>query len=208
MKNLVIVLAILLMASSAFANIEYKDNVGIYFDPYGDDMCEARIATDGGIGTRHVYLVLTQLTNPSVWGFELQIEMDGPLALMNYTYPAGSGGMNMVTPPSFMVGFADGLPAISGTCVVMEFDVAVYSLNETLWDTSGDAHLFVREIFFHSLEDPVPAYLTGEGEILPLHQSTGGAEDPVMIFSLDNGGCGNVVPADETTWDSLKSLYR
>lgn len=208
MKNPVIVLAIILMASSAFASNGYVDNVGVYFDPYGDDLCEARIETDGGIGVRHVYCVLTQLTSPYVKGFELLLGVDGPLLMSNFTYPAGSGAINLMATPAFLVGFAEGLPAISGAVVVMEFDIFVYSLNETLWDNSGDAHVYVREIFFHSLEDPVPAYLTMDGEIRALHQSTGGADDPVMIFSLDNSGCGNVVPTDETSWDSLKSLYR
>lgn len=207
MKALLFVLACLLTAGAAFAN-DYVDNVGIYFDPEATDLCENRIESDAGIGVRHVYCVLTQLTNPSVQGFELALSNDGPLLMSNFAFPAGSGAINLLSAPTFLVGFAMPLPAIGAAVVVMEFDILVYSLDENLYDTSKDANVYLREIFFHSLEDPVPAYLNADGEILPLHQSTGLPTDPVMIFSLDAGGCGNVVAADETTWDAMKSLYR
>lgn len=208
MKKFVLAIAVAYLAVCGIALADdYMDNVGVYFDTEATDVCLNRVA-DIGISQYHVYTVLTELTSPSVKGFELGLAFDGPLLASNFVYPAGSGALNMQSEPTFLVGFAVPIPAVDRKVVVMEFDILVYSVNPVNWDEYGDAHVFVKEIFFHSLPDPVPAYLTAEGEIKPLHQSTGLETNPVMIFSLDPGGCGNVVASDETTWDSLKSLYR
>ena len=207
MKKLILSISLIVLAfgCTALAENAYMDNVGVYFDPEGTDLCMSRIDE---IAVHHVYVVLNKMTHFGAKGFEMTLISDGPLAFSNYTFPAGSGALNLMAAPSFMVGFATPQMAVDGAVVLMEFDILVYSLLPVDWDQTQDANVYIKEVFFHSLPDAVPAYLDELGEIRAMHQSTGTALDPVLIFSLDASGCGNIIANDETTWDALKSLYR
>ena len=209
MKKLVlaITLVTMMIGGAAMAQNPYLDNIGVYFDAEATEACLSNV-DELGMSLHHVYVVLTQMTAPGVGGFELNLAFEGPLMAMAFTFPEGSAALNLTSPPSFLVGFGVPIPAPTWSAVLMEFDIWVSSVNPVNWDSQGDAFVFVKEIFFHSLPEPVPAYLDLEGVIKPMHQATGTSIDPVMIFSLDAGGCGNVVSTDDTSWDSLKSLYR
>ena len=208
MKKLVLAITIAVMAFSGIAVADtYMDNVGVYFDTAGTVACMDNIETSG-IGVHHVYLVFTKLTNNAVMGFELNLAFDGPLVASNFVFPAGSGAINLQTAPTFLVGFGTPITVVDRTAVIMEFDILAFSVNPVNWDANGQAHVYVKEIFFHSLPEEVPAYLNGSGEIIALHQSTGIETDPVMVFSLAENSCEGIVATDETSWDGLKSLYR
>ena len=208
MKKLVlaIMIAVMGIGGVAMAN-DYVDNIGVYFDPEGTEICINKIS-EVGISSYHVYVILTQLTSCGVKGFEFALAFDGPLAAMNWTFPEGSGALNFQTPPVFLVGFSDYIFTLDRTVTVLEFDILVYSANPANWDENEDAHVFVKHIFFHSLPEELPAYLDDHDNIKALHQSTGTAADAVMIFSLNQNGCSKVIATEDTTWDSLKSLYR
>ena len=183
----------------------HANNVGVYFDDGAEELCVNSISD---IGIFHMYVVISNMTSAGVKGFELQLASDGPISYSNYAFPEGYGAMNFQSPPSFMVGFAMPIPAVDRMVAVMEFDILIYSTNPVNWDENQDAHVYVKEIFFHSLPEEVPCYANDLDELVEMHQSTGTELDAVTIFSLDSSGCGYVVASDETSWDSLKSLYR
>ena len=201
-----LVLVALGMSSPALAN-DNLDNVGVFFDHYGSEMC-VNYLEGYGIGLHHVYVVLYHLTSPAVRGFELQLAFDGPLLPMNFAFPAGAAAINVQNPPAFMVGFGNAVPAQNWMVTVMEFDIFVYSMNPADYDEYADANVYVREIFFHSLPWEAPAYLDENLDIKPLHYATGDAADPVMIFSLDYTGCMTPFATEKTSWDRLKGMFR
>ncbi len=210
MKKLVLAITIAIMAFSGVAMANYNaNNVGVYFDTEGTEVCMGDLSAIG-ISVHHVYVVLTKLTDTNVvMGFELQLATDGPLAASNFTFPAGSSALNVQSAPSFMVGFGVPVPVVARKAVVMEFDILVFSTNPVNWDVDGNGHVYVKDIFFHSMEAEVPAYINEAGELVELHQSTGNEYDPVMYFSLWEDGCdGIIVATDDASWDSVKSLYR
>ncbi|MBU8871969.1 MAG: hypothetical protein KOO60_13965 [Gemmatimonadales bacterium] len=209
MKKLVLAITIAMMAIGGVAMAGYNaDNVGVYFDAAATDICMGNL-TEVGISAHHVYVALTNMNYDTVMGFELALATDGPLALSNFAFPAGSGAVNVQSAPSFMVGFGYPLVVENRMAVIMEFDILIFSTNPVNWDVDGRGHVFVKNIFFHSMEEEVPAYVNGAAELVKLHQSTGTETDPVLFFSLYADGCENIpVSADEASWDSVKSLYR
>ena len=177
-------------AASAEADI-WVDLVGIYYDTEGSMDCD----WSPTVGVRHLYLVLLNLTATGVNGFECQLGIEGPAMMTNFMYPPDA--INVATPPTFIVGFGTTVPAVNHKVAVMEFDVIVLNADEPTF-------IFVDAVYFHSLPEPVPAYLTEEGTVMPLRQVTGYPNIPVISF---NDHCGGL-STDETSWDALKSLYR
>ncbi len=210
MKKLVLATMI---AALAFGGIATAQDVGVYFDNAGTQMTTEVNA----ISILHAYCIASGLTNTGVAGFELQLTQDGPLNLYNFTYPAGSGAINVQSAPTFLVGFSSPLPVVDGAFTLMELDVLVMSANEANWpyygyeptdpyDNAFEARIITKEIFFHSLPEPVPAFLDENGEILPLG----------IAVNDDYRGQGwttvigqfGPVATDEASWDGVKSLYR
>ena len=210
MRNFVFAITIASMAFSSVAMANpptSSDNVGLYFDAKAKYVCvDDLLAT--GPSTYHVYLIFTELSNDWVGGFELNVAMEGPLLLLNLAFAEGSAAINLLQPPGFMVGFGNPIQVVRGKAIVAEFDIFVVNPIPPAFDENGDAFVYIRDIFYRSLEEPLPAYLDENYVPHALYQSTGTEDDPVMIFSLPNCACDRVVATDETTWDQLKSLYR
>lgn len=211
MKKLVLATMVAIMAISGTALAQ--STIGVYFDQAATDMkVEASEIT-----VIHAYCIATGVPSAGIAGFEVQITADAPLGLTNWTYPAGSGAINLQTPPTFLTGFAYPLPVVDGALTLVEFDVLVMSANPVNWNLYGyevadpnddayEARLGVQEIFFHSLEEPVPAYLDEFGEILPLDIAV--APDYRFQPWATIVGQFGPVATDEVTFDGVKSLFR
>jgi hypothetical protein len=206
MKKLVLAITIAAMAIGGTAIADtYMDNIGVYFDEEATSVCVPDVGLLGVNSAHHAYVVLTKATELTVKGFELKLLTEGPLNLLGASYP-DAGAINVGTEPVFVVGYSEVLPIMNRTFILMDFFALVTNLNPVFW-SDGKAYLYVTELDFPSIDEPLPAYLTGEENLIPMHQSTGTENNPAAIFVLD-GMCDPVVAVDQTSFDGLKSLYR
>jgi len=210
MKKLVLATMVAIMA---FSGLAAAQDVGVYFDAAGTQMT----TQVSEISILHAYCIASGLTNTGVAGFELQLTQTGPLNLYNFTYPAGSGAINIQTAPTFLVGFSSPLPVVDGNFTLFELDVLVMSANPANWDYYGydpnnpndnefEARIIAKEIFFHSLPEQVPAFLDENGEIKPLGIAVNDGYRG-QAWSTVIGQFGPVA-TDDASWDGVKSLYR
>lgn len=194
MKQLVIALLLVAVtAGYAQAQIDPDDDgIGVYADP-----CAGIPCIDLPAGDHIIYLVITHPTAPmGILGWECTVTYDGP-GFVRY-YEILGQHVNIGTQPEFIVGLAE--PAINP---VSYPSVPIAMIHLTLTDVTDPMEFYVGSTWFHSLPDPVPAYIdAGTGETKELQQSTGGPDTPV--FSI-NGDC--VVDAETETWGGIKALY-
>lgn len=211
MKKLVLATMVAIMAFSGAALAQ--GTIGVYFDQGATDMA----LEVSSITLLHAYCIATDIPGTGIAGFEVQITADAPLIMSNFVYPAESGAINLQTPPTFLVGFSSPLPVADGALTLVDFDVIVSSANPVNWnyytynagdpnDNAYEARIGVQEIFFHSLEEPVPAYLDENGEILPLGIAVS-PEYRHQAWSTVIGQFGPVA-TDEVSFDGVKSLFR
>lgn len=186
--------------------------IGVYFDEAATRM----VTYVRYITVLRAYCVLTDLPTAGVAGFEAQITYTEPLMLTGWTYPAAAGTINLQTPPTFLAGFSTPQPAIDGSFVAVSFDVMVPTLDPRNWtfydydpddiyDDACEARIGVEAVFFHSLDEAVPAYLDESGEIRPLGIAVSSQyrQQPwSTIFPWW------AVATDDVTFDEVKSLYR
>lgn len=196
-----IISGLMLLAGSASAQIDPAScGVGIYFDREGYVNCLCDVAS-GTYGPGLVYLLIT---NPDLCcevhglgGFEAVVEIEGPLEVLDWGLQGG--GLNVATPPEFVVGYSPPLV----------FDPQAVLLDLTVMVT-GSGPIYFR-IFPVSLPGfgPWPAYVCAYDLCEPaqLIVSTGLDEhgDPNPCATI-NGDC--PVPAQESSWGSVKALYR
>ncbi|MBE0567998.1 MAG: hypothetical protein IH621_18740 [Krumholzibacteria bacterium] len=195
MKKLALVIIFSLMAGSAFGQYWSSNNIGVYLDPAGEENC--------GYGTGEVacYLVGTGIETPTVGGFELKLEVEGPaFGPLSVAYPVDA--LNMASRVNeWFVGYGQPAPVSNGTVVFMSFSLFVQ-------DALTPTDLFISPTYFPSIPGSC-AYLDGADYniILPLVNSTGDpvTGDNVPVFSL-NGGC--AVPTEDASWGEVKSLFR
>ncbi|MGD9546328.1 MAG: hypothetical protein AB7V45_02160 [Candidatus Krumholzibacteriia bacterium] len=193
MKKLILATALVAMAigGSAFAQLNWEDNIGLYFDEGATSYCGT-----APIGFTHAFLVLTHCTSPSVGGWEAKVTFEGGVtqtaaALYGLTINAAT------RPNEFIVGLGQPLVAVNGSVVLADF---------TLYATGGPGYGFVGPVYFDSLQNNLPAYLDGNDPELvkPMLPSLGGIFDPVLIV---NGDCGPVENED-ASFGGVKALFR
>jgi len=194
MKKLVFAIALVALAvsGSAFAQDEiWQNNMGVYFDAEGT----VTMNNDGVPGLMHVYLVLSNLTSPTVDGFECKITSQGGLlvAYDSKTFPLDTIDVG-TRYGEIIAGFGQPLPVADGKAVVMEFDIVVT-------DAAVPGELFIDPLYFPSVPG-APAYLF-DGEVIPVHNSTAPGL-PVLVTN----GTEEPVATESTSFDNLKSLYR
>jgi len=191
MKKLALALCIVMVsiAGSAFA-LQWENNLGMYFDEEGSNFCDA---LPMGYHVNVAHLVLTNLTADSVAGWEVKITTSSNLTKGQFVL-RGDAINAASRVDEYIVGL--GTPLTGDAIVLADFDLY-------LMDDTTPAFVYLDGVYFHSLDNRVPAYADGNSDIIEIHQSTGGANDPVMII---NGEC--VVANEEASWDSVKSLYR
>jgi hypothetical protein len=206
MKKLVLVftLAAFALTTAAFAQVDpaWQDNIGIYADETGTEIC-----TELGIGTpKFLYLVLTQSTANEVWGWEAKISYNN-LTLLDFQ-PRGQYIDAGTREGEHLVGLSTPLPVVGGTCVLADLQVFMV---EFFNDPSFPSHFFVDSVYFHVLPDAAPAYLSTSaddngGNAIAMNPATIDGHEGGAVFFLNNG-C-TPVAVEESTWGSVKGLFR
>ncbi len=195
MKKLILALTMLTIAitGTAFAGQFDTNNIGIY-------LSDGNHSTTAIMGESiNLHLVVSNMTANELAGFELKMIADGSLAILGGTIAYPTDAINLATRQNeYIVGFDAPVPVLDGTMEVMTFDALYF----------GDglpAGIRIDSVYFSSL-DGVPSFLVDAdtGELVEMHQSTGGANDQVFLVNADN----IPVATESTTFDSLKSLYR
>ena len=198
---LVIVLALLAGSASAQTWVPWsQNNIGVYEDPDYPYLSYCAYGT----GTVTVHLMGTNLTAASVGGFECKITLDGPAyGPLNITYPTNALNLNN-RENEYSVGYGDPVPCnADGNVVFMTFDLFVT-------DATTPVNVYLSPIYYHSLPQEVCAYLDGSDNdiILPLYNSTGDPRVQGEIFPVFTLNSDCVVPAEQTSWGDVKSLFR
>ncbi len=191
MKKLALVLALTLaaFAGSAFASDWFSDNVGIYTDEAGTTNC----ITAAPYTPITAYLVCTQLNSSDINAWELAL-VNTNVTTLSFA-PRGSGPVDVaINPGEHIVGLAAPLAVSGGTVVIADLSLMVFNTNP--------AGIKIINTFFHSLPGKVPAYQGSNTPIRELHQISA-AGSPVITI---NNGC--VVPAETSSFGSVKSLFR
>ena len=198
MKNLIVLVLISLMATSAFAVIDPDtDMLGVYFDLNADSNCL-------DMGPSIPFMAFVTITNPSAtevhgleFGYNL-LNSGGPGTLFRLAniLPAGAvdlGNSVDLVVGDYVVGLASPLPGQPAVqFVTWQFMLLVPQTVE----------IFLGPSSIESIADGLPAYEIG-GSILPLGLSTGG---PATAVATVNGEC--VVAVDNASFGSVKSLFR
>jgi len=201
MKQLVFAITLITIAvgGTAFAQDPYRDNIGMYYDIEGTVMCNDE-TLEQGLYESALHLVMTDVTSNVVAGWEARIIAEGPITLF---LPATDGllhsAINVGSGEEYIVGLGE--PQIGSTILLANFSIYVSGADEP-------GLIYIDGVFQHSLPNRVPAYVDGtdpENMIeKPLHQSTGGASDPVLYV---NGEC-VPVGVEQSTFGGVKSLFR
>jgi len=195
MKKLALALCLMIIATagSAFA-LSWENNMGLYFDEGAENHCDV-LPIGYHVGAAH--LVLTNLTVDSIGAWEAKITSENVLI---GSHTLRGDGINFATrQDEYIVGV--GAPLVGDAIVLADFDLYVT-------DDTAPAFLFIGGVYFHSLDERVPAFTDGADSenIVEARQSLGGPADPVMYINFD---CTQQpVATEEASWDSVKSLYR
>jgi len=196
MKKMVLALTLAALALSGTASAQYYlDNIGMYFDEGATITCDAR-----PFGFYNAFVVLTNLTSPSIGGWEAKVTFTGGGLLTNVAYVGLA--INAATRTNeYIVGLGEPLVADQGTLAVMSMTLYIF-------DTLVVTHGFVGPVYYNSIEGvELPCYLDGDDMelIKPLYPSLGTIDEPVLIL---NDKCSGPVANTPSSWGDLKSLYR
>jgi len=198
MKFLLLLIACL-VATSAFAVIDPDDDhLGVYFDLNADMVC-------GIIGPNIIFNAYVTITYPSLsnisgieFGYRVVPGIPGMLVRQAVILPSGAIDVGNSSDPTvgyYVMGLAAPIPASSAVqMVTWKF----YLL------TPMSVDFFLGPAAVQSILDGLPAYIDSSNTLLPLGISSGSAQLPVAMV---NRYC-MVVDVEETSFGSIKSLYR
>jgi len=194
MKKLLVLLATLAIAGSAFAVVDPDTNMlGIYFDETADTPCIEGVAPYSQIPT---YVILTMPNFDYLYGIEFGYDKTANLTVLSTTWtdPAvtdvGQAG-------NHIVGFGNPWPTSEATVIA--------TMNVMYMETAGAPASFALKGSDPSSIDPMlPTALLNNGELITLGTST----LPGTASAQINGGCVDVVATETSTLDAVKSLYR
>jgi len=193
MKRLVLTLAMVCMACTAFAAVDPDDDgIGMYFDVEGNTYCQDYIG-----GPVSIYLVLTNQSNLNgVGGYEAHVDVSplpaGAVFEQGWTLPPSA--INVSTAPDFVVGLGAALPH-GDAIVLVTYGLLVFG--------PGCVEFNVRESDSGNL-----VYAAGNdpGLLIPMQVSSNGSPYGAGLNCPD---CLSVVlPSEEQTWGQMKNLYR
>lgn len=194
MKKMVLALtlAALALSGTAFATV-WEDNVGMYFDEGATVYCDAL-----PFGFYNAFVVLTNLTSPTIGGWEAKITMNGGGQITEVA-PRGLPINAATRQDEYIIGLGEPLLAVAGRCVVADISFVVAN-------AAVPTYGFIGPVYYDSLENGLPAYLDGadSGLIKPLLPRIGEVTDPQFIV---NGDCGPVAN-EEASFGAVKSLFR
>ena len=178
----------------------HPDEIGLYFDTNADTVCNTVAPYIPFIA----YLIITNPSADEVWGIEFSLcteipgGHEGALFKLGEVWSAGffDFGMFDWCLDGRAVGFNEPVPQVGENVVLVQLQ---YML---LANISIEFFLGPHPVEY--IEDGLPAYLDGNGVVLPLHVSSGYPGLPVAAV---NGQC-SVVPVETKTFSGLKCLYR
>ena len=198
MKNLIVLVLISLMATSAFAVIDPDtDMLGVYFDLNADSNCL-------DMGPSIPFMAFVTITNPSAtevhgleFGYNL-LNSGGPGTLFRLANILPAGAVDLGNSVDLVVGdYVVGLASPLLGQAAVQFVTWQFMLL-----VPQTVEIFLGPSSIESIADGLPAYEIG-GSILPLGLSTGG---PATAVATVNGEC--VVAVDNASFGSVKSLFR
>jgi hypothetical protein len=166
------------------------DGVGLYFDPEGSDNCLT--VASGTVFSG--YLLVTRPSDPDgIHGWELTLVVPPGLFLLQTIYSGQA--LNITSPPEYIVGLADPLPAAD---VIRLAEVQFLVIMIEPYD------LFLQPVSRPTVPGQM-IYASGgdEGVFVGLQPSSGAHDRPVAAI---NGDC--PVPARPASWGRVKALYR
>ena len=211
MKKMVLVftLAVFALSGSAFAqDPNWSDNIGVYLTP-GGYMNPIPGDGTGSCGFRtpntgfHAYMVVSQMTQPEVWGWEAQIFTEN-LIILNAAIQGGDFVNAGTGLGEYIIGLTNPIVAVDNAALLCDFTLMVNP------EAEQPAHVFIEGVFFSSLDSGLPAYLDGPGgSFVAMHNVFGDVlnpDDSVPVLVV-NGDC-DVVGVEENTWGSVKSMFR
>ncbi len=193
MKKRVVLLLSLFVASSALAIVDNDPNMlGIYFDLNADITCLEDVTPYAQVPA---YVILTNPTFEFLGGYEFGFQVEGNAIILSaimegQALDVGSAGNHIV---------GLGEPLLTSEITLLSTLTVLYS------DTAlAPVLFFLGGTDPSSLDPMLPTILYGEGELMSL----GTSSVPGSPCAVINGVCEDVVATDNTTLDSLKSLYR
>ena len=195
MKKLILLLmASLLVASSAFAVIDEDSNMmGIYFDLGANTACLTGVAP---YSTVPAYVMVTNPSFEALYGYEFGYAVQGTGMMMTVVLN-GIGPINVGVGNNYVVGL--GSPTNTSEATLLA------TLNFFYMDTTGGPVSFDLLPSNPSSNDlGLPTLLLANDQLLPVGFSTIDGHHCAII----NGACEEVVATDNVTFDSVKSLYR
>ena len=205
MKKLLVLLTVLALAVPAMAGIDPGTNgIGVYFDLEANANCAAPTA----MGMLNMYLLATNINETSgISGWETHVYFNpAPPAGVTYTF-AGTGAVNPLTAPDFQVGMGGG---------PLPYSPAVLLLTMSTYYFPGVAfQIGLGPITTAPTSFPVthsPGFAAGRdpGILIPLKCSSnvpwGTTPYAFTVAGVNSGNC--PVPAEDTSWGSVKALYQ
>jgi hypothetical protein len=194
MKKMLMLLASLLAATTAFAAVDSDPNsIGLYFDMNADNLCATGVAPYSNVPA---YLLLTNPTFDNLYGFEVAYSFEGNAIVLSTTF-ANAQALNVGTADNMIVGF--GAPTETAPVTLLATLDILYT--DT---TMGAVNFNMTASTPSSNQLGLPTLLLDAGFLAPGGFSTLNGEFAAII----NGMCEDVVDTDELSFDSVKSLYR
>jgi len=198
MKKL-LVLALMLVAASAFAQADVEPNgIGFYFDENGDSNF---LPTAAPYTLVNAYLLATRLTESSgLSGWEAEIVVT-PTPAVPPSYTVNGGGINVLTAPIFQVGLGAALP----------YAPAIKLLTVGVLNFGTPFSFAVGPCTPSSFGGLRPGFAAGNdpGKLVGLTPSANvplpGREYFYTVASFINPG---PVAVDNDSWGSVKNLYQ
>ena len=203
-----LLIPLLVLASPVFGQVGThpdtwpEDNIGLYLDP-DDWRTLCTYSTPPGLV--EVYVVGRSLTSASIKAVEFKVWHYGPATMGNLIHPPG---IDLGTRTGeHVIAYYDPLPVAGGQFVFASYELLITDDTE---DTFG----FLGPIYHHSLDEPTAAYL--DGQDLYLIKPLTNVNDrpdwdefifPVMVLNTTALDC-YWVPVEDTSWSTLKTLYR
>ena len=193
-KVLALVALTLLMASSVTAQVDPDaEGFGVFFDLDYTSRCTTLSAT----GLLNAYVVASNISRPTLGGWEGKVSIDNPNFMFMSATLAGSGPINMLTAPEFMVGLGVPMEAAPNLRLVT---IVYYVM------ALQPANLFVGPCTsFQSIAGEA-CYADGAdpGILVPFQAPAGSWLLPAAKV---NQVC-DIVAIEDETWGGVKGMFK
>ena len=201
--------ALMLVAGVANAQMLFdgENEIGIFMveNPTAED-AQDMACYMGSPGQFMCYAVLTNPVNQNlgtdmanVGGFEFQMVFPAGLFVTPVLHPSAT---NFMSPPDFFCGA--NIPVVGGQCTLMTITVGTFTADPAMW-------------FITPVSAPTVQSITGSiagtdaddnFSLSEAYNTTGSVDDiwDVPVFGMFE--CGQVVPNEDVSWGSVKTLFQ